>query len=218
MTWLLVLVVSAAPDALGNPPPEEQHVLPVQANLSGVAGLGERSAAGFALYVGAAGGPARPWGMPFGGLGFEFVHATGFTPFRTSYGAQFRAGWAWTREDKRARELMPDVMVFLRVTPFIGSNVGFGDGQLPPGIVYPKGPDGLLGVRIGIAVTAPWWTSTLLFHRPFAAEKGRFGELVNVLTTLLLAPFALLNHVELVGELIDLPGASTITLRLGCGF
>ncbi|MBL8912567.1 MAG: hypothetical protein JNM17_17875 [Archangium sp.] len=217
MTWLVILTLASSPSGI-EVPPAEQRVLPVQADLSGVAGLGERSAAGFALYVGAAGGPARASGMPFGGIGFEFVHAVGFLPFRTSYGAQFRAGWAWAHDDKRGRELMPDVMVFLRVTPFVGSNVGFGDGGLPPGIQYAKGKDGVLGLRIGVAVTAPWWTSTLLFHRPFAAERGPFGELINVLSSLLLAPFALLNHVELVGELIDVPNASTITLRLGCGF
>lgn len=205
--WLVLLALGA-----------DQRVLPVQADLSGVAGLGERSAAGFALYVGAAAGPARTTGMPFGGLGFEFVHAAGFIPFRTSYGVQLRAGYAWTRADKRPTELMPDVMVFVRVTPFIGSNSGFGDGQLPPGLQYARGPDGVLGLRLGVGVTAPWWTSTLLFHRPFAAEGGPFGDFVNVLTSLLLAPFALLDHLELVGELIDLPGASTITLRVGCGF
>lgn len=204
--------------ALTLDPPADQRVLPVQADLSAVAGLGERSAAGVAVYVGAAAGLARTWGMPFAGLGFEFVHATGFTPFRASYGVQLRAGYTWTHADARPRELMPDVMVYLRVTPFIGSNTGFGDGGLPAGVQYDRGPDGVPGVRVGLGLTAPWWTSKLLFHRPFADERGPLSQFLNVFTTLLLAPFALLNHVELVGELVTLPGASTLTVRFGCGF
>ncbi len=198
--------------------PTEQRVLPVQADLSAVAGLGERSAAGVAVYVGAAAGLARTWGNPFAGLGFELVHAAGFTPFRASYGVQFRAGYAWTRKDLRPKELMPDVMVFLRVTPFIGSNTGFGDLGLPAGVIYPRGPDGVRGVRVGLGLTAPWWTGTLLFHRLFADEKGGLGQFLNVAVTLLLAPFSLMNHLEVVGELVGLKDASTVTVRLGCGF
>jgi len=204
--------------AAGPGDPTDQRLLPVQADLTGIAGLGERSAAGVALYVGAAVGTARAWGMPFGGMGFEFSQAVGFSPFRTSYGLQLRAGWAWTRDDPKPKELMPDVMVFLRVTPFIGSSSGFGDAQLPPGVQYARGPDGLFGLRIGVGLTSPWWTSTLLFHRPFGSEHTHVGDLVNVFTTLLLAPFALINHVEVVGELVGLTGASTLTVRLGCGF
>jgi hypothetical protein len=184
--------------------PTEQRVLPVQADLSAVAGLGERSAAGVAVYVGAAAGLARTWGNPFAGLGFELVHAAGFTPFRASYGVQFRAGYAWTRKDLRPKELMPDV--------------GFGDLGLPAGVIYPRGPDGVRGVRVGLGLTAPWWTGTLLFHRLFADEKGGLGQFLNVAVTLLLAPFSLMNHLEVVGELVGLKDASTVTVRLGCGF
>ncbi len=196
----------------------DKHLLPFQADLSAVAGLGERSAAGLALYVGVAAGPARPpWGAPFGGLGFEFVQAAGFSPFRASYGLQLRAGYAWSRADSKADSLMPDVLVFVRVTPFIGSSTGVGDGQLPPGFYGPM-PDGVLGVRVGIGLTSPWWTSVFLFHRPFGDERGFLGEAMNVFTTLLLAPIGLLNHLELVGELVALTGGSTMTIRFGCGF
>lgn len=196
----------------------EQRVMPFQADLSAVAGLGERSAAGLALYVGAALGPVRPpWGTPFGGVGFEFVQQLGRVPFRASYGVQFRGGYAWGAAGNQA-ELMPDVYLYVRLTPFVGSSVGFGDGQIAPGLQAPPGPDGVFGFRAGIGVTSPWWTKTFLFQRPFEGERGFFGEFLNVFTTLLLLPVALLNHVELVAELVGLAGESTLTVRFGAGF
>lgn len=196
----------------------DQRVLPVQADLSAVAGLGERSAAGVALYVGVAAGPARPpWGTPFGGLGFEYVQQLGRVPFRASYGLQLRAGYAWSPEGNQP-SLMPDVLVYVRLTPFVGSKVGFGDGQVGPGLQPESGPDGVFGFRAGIGLTSPWWTATFLFHRPFAGERGFLGDALNVFTTLLLIPVALLNHVELVAELVGLAGESTFTVRFGTGF
>lgn len=212
VSWLVALVVVSAA-------PTERVLFPFQADLSAVAGLGERSAAGLALYVGGAAGPSRSTsGTPFGGLGFEFVQAAGFLPFHASYGLQLRAGYAWSREDHLSAP-MSDVLVFVRVTPFVGTSTGIGDGQAPPaGYVGPR-PDGVLGVRVGLAVTSAWWTELFLFHRPFGGEeRGFLGDALNVFSTLLLAPIGLLNHLELVGEFVDLPGASTLTLRFGCGF
>jgi hypothetical protein len=193
----------------------DQRVVPFQADLSGVAGLGEQSRAALALYAGTAIGPVRPpWGTPFGGIGFEFVQQLGRVPFRASYGVQLRGGYAWSHAGNQPT-LMPDVFVYVRLTPFVGSNIGVGDGQ----IVGPvSGPDGVFGFRAGIGVTSPWWTSTFLFHRPFEAERGFLGEFLNVFTTLLLIPVALLNHVELVAEFVRLAGESTLTLRFGTGF
>lgn len=96
--------------------------------------------------------------------------------------------------------------------------LGFGDGVVGPGLQAPSGPDGVFGFRAGLGVTAPWWTGTFLFHRPFDTERGFFGDFLNVFTTLLLIPVALLNHVELVAELVGRAGESTITLRFGTGF
>lgn len=206
---LAFLVLSGAAD---------QRVMPFQADLSAVAGLGERSAAGLALYVGTAVGPARPpWGTPFGGIGFEFVQQLERVPFRASYGVQLRGGYAWSHEGNQP-SLMPDVLVYVRLTPFVGSSVGFGDGQVGPGLQVPSGPDGVFGFRAGLGITSPWWTGTLLFHRPFENERGFFGEFLNVFTTLVLLPIALLNHVEVVAELVGRAGESTLTLRFGTGF
>lgn len=201
---VLVMLVSGGQD---------QRVLPFQADLCAVAGLGDRSAAGVALYVGAALGPARPpWGTPFGGVGFEFVQQLGRVPFRASYGVQLRGGYAWSGAGNRPA-LMPDVYLYVRLTPFVGTSAGVGDGQASP-----SGREGVFGFRAGLGVTSSWWTKTLLFQRPFGGERGFLGDFLNVFTTLVLIPVALLNHVELVAELVGLEGESTLTLRLGSGF
>jgi hypothetical protein len=211
---LALVLVSAAAGA----PVVEHPLFPFQADLSAVAGLGERSAAGLALYVGAAAGPWRAGGgSPFGGLGFEFVQAASYSPFHASYGVQLRGGYAWSREGHDTP--MADLLVFARVTPFVGTSTGVGDSQFASTGYTGPHPDGIFGVRVGVGVTSAWWTELFLFHRPFGGEeRGFLGDALNVFTTLLLAPIGLLNHLELVGEIVELPGASTLTLRFGCGF
>jgi hypothetical protein len=98
------------------------------------------------------------------------------------------------------------------VTPFVGSSTGIAE------LGFGAGPEGVPGLRLGVGVTLPWWTKTLLFFRPFGDRRGFLGEGLNVVATLLLVPLALFNHIEVVGELVPLAGASTVTVRLGCGF
>ena len=193
--------------------------MPFQMDLSVVAGLGDRSAAAVGLYLGVATGPARPpWGTPFGGLGLEFVQQLGTVPYRASWGVQVRGGYAWS-SSAREDDLLPDLMVYGRLTPFWGTDVGFGDLATPPS-PRPEPPPhtSVFGLRAGVGVTAPWWTKTLLFLHPFDAEHGFRGETLNVLSTLVLAPLALLNHVELVAELFASGDYTTLTLRFGTGF
>lgn len=216
----LVLAISLSQAPADAPAVREKRVLPLQVDLGLVAGLANRAAAGFALYVGLATGPARPpWGTPFGGVGFEYVQQLGRVPFRASYGVQVRGGYAWSSDDELRDDLTPDVFVFGRVTPFVGTNVGFGDGQLPPDDSDAPGPTtAVFGVRLGVGATVPWVTRQLLFQRPFADQKGFLGETLNVLSTLVLIPVALFNHVELVAELFGDQAYSTVTLRVGTGF
>ncbi|GMU62952.1 MAG: hypothetical protein IT380_05180 [Myxococcales bacterium] len=204
--------------ALAQAPLAERRIMPLQTDLSFVAGLGQRNAAAFALYLGIAVGPLRPpWGTPFGGVGFEFAQQLGTVPYRASWGVQVRGGYAWSfaaRDD----DVLPDVLVFGRVTPFWGTDVGFGDVASPPSPNEPASRTSLFGVRVGAGVTVPWWTKKLLFLRPFDEQRGFSGDTLNVLATLLLAPLALLNHLELVAELFAEAGYSTLTFRFGTGF
>jgi hypothetical protein len=82
----------------------------------------------------------------------------------------------------------------------------------------PAAKTSLFGLRLGLGVTIPWWTRKLLFLRPFADQRGFGGETLTVLATLLFAPVALLNHVELLAELFAQGDSSTLTLRFGTGF
>ncbi|MEW5739542.1 MAG: hypothetical protein AB1938_11485 [Myxococcota bacterium] len=213
---MLALVLCTA---LSQAPLAERRIMPLQADLSLVAGLGARSAAAFAIYLGVATGPARPpWGTPFGGVGFEFVQQLGTVPYRASWGVQVRGGYAWS-PSARDEDLLPDLLVFGRVTPFWGSDVGFGDVAAPPDPApSPPSKTSVFGIRVGAGVTVPWWTRKLLFLRPFEERRGFGGETLNVLATLLLAPLALLNHVEVVAELFAQGDYSTITFRFGTGF
>ena len=214
---MLALVLCSA---LAQAPVAERRVLPFQMDLSFVAGLGERSAAAFALYLGLATGPSRPpWGTPFGGLGLEYVQQLGTVPYRASWGAQLRAGYAWSSGDDRDSSRLPDFMVFLRVTPFWGTAVGIGDAvAAPPSPDQPASETSIFGLRAGVGFTAPWWTKTLLFLRPFSERHDFAGETLNVLATVVLIPIALLNHVEVVAELFPGGQYSTVTFRFGCGF
>jgi hypothetical protein len=219
LRWSPVVLALVLCAALSQAPLAERRVLPFQLDLSLVAGLGQRSAAAFALYLGVATGPSRPpWGTPFGGLGLEYTQQLGTVPYRASWGVQLRGGYAWSSA-AREEERLPDVTVFLRATPFFGSSVGIGDTASPPMPSSDPPPrTSVWGFRVGVGVTAPWWTKTLLFLRPFDERKGFGGETLNVLATLVLAPIALLNHLELVAELFADGQYSTLTLRFGTGF
>lgn len=219
LALVLAIAVTQAPADVPPAPRLEKRVLPFQVDLALVAGLAQRTAAGFALYVGLATGPARPpWGTPFGGVGFEFVQQLARVPFKASYGVQLRGGYAWSRDDDVRQELLPDLLVFARLTAFVGTNVGLGDGQASPP-AEPFGPSRpVFGLRLGVGATVPWVTKRLLFQRPFADQKGFYGETLNVLSTLVLVPVALFNHVELVAEVLGDQAYSTITLRIGTGF
>jgi len=212
LTVLLSVALSQASPSHARP------MLPVQGDLSLTAGLGERSAAGVAAYLGFASGSLRPGAnAPFGGIGFEYSQASSGLPFRASGGVQLRAGWAWSG-DRRAAHLHPDVFLYARVTPFVGGSTGLGDGTPYPRYGAPA-VEPVIGVRVGVGLTAPWWTRTFLFQRPFEDERGFYGETLRVLSGVLLAPFALVNHGELVAEvLLNQPEASTLTLRVGTGF
>jgi hypothetical protein len=214
-----MLSLVALGTALAQAPVAERRILPLQMDLSFVAGLGQRSAAALALYLGVATGPARPpWGTPFGGVGFEFSQQLGTVPYRASWGVQVRGGYAWSSA-ARDEDVLPDVLVFGRVTPFWGTDVGVGDAARPPMLASdPAAKTSLFGLRLGLGVTIPWWTRKLLFLRPFADQRGFGGETLTVLATLLLAPVALLNHVELLAELFAQGDSSTLTLRFGTGF
>lgn len=203
---------------LAQAPVAERRVMPLQTDVSLVAGLGARSAAAFALYLGVATGPARPpWGTPFGGVGLEFAQQLGTVPYRASWGVQVRGGYAWS-STANDDDLLPDVFLFARLTPFWGTDVGFGDVSGPPTPQdRPASRTSLFGLRLGVGVTAPWWTKTLLFLRPFRDERGFAGETLNVLATLVLLPLALLNHVEVVAEVFANGDYSTLTLRFGAG-
>ncbi len=197
--------------------PSERRVLPVQADLSVQGALTSGSRAGGALYFGTAFGPVKPpWGTPFFGAGLEVVYSTSGEPYSLSYGAQLRAGYAWSREAEdaqtRAHEVMPDALVYARVTPFLTGDVSAQERSMTARTVLP-------GVRLGVGITAPWWTRQLLFSRPFANERGFLGQTLQVLSGLVFGPVALLNHAELMVELSPVrSGAVSVLVRLGTGF
>lgn len=213
MLWLVVLTTLAQAQAPSPQAPLRRFV-PIQADLSGVGSFGARSAAGVALYVGAAVGSARPpWGTPFGGVGFEIVYQLTPDPYRISYGVQLRAGYAWSAPVESG-DVHPDVMLYARVTPFYSTTALTFAGEVPADLALNS-----FGLRGGVGVTVPGWTKFLLFGGLLPQTGGFGGETLRVLASLLLAPFAIVNHAELTVEVLTTSTPIwTFTFRIGAGF
>lgn len=207
---MMVALAQAEPEAPG----PARRFMPLQADLSGVGAFGARSAAGVALYVGAAIGRARPpWGTPFGGLGFEVVYQLTPDPYRISYGLQLRAGYAWGAPAEGG-DVHPDVMLYARVTPFYSTTA-----LTLPNDVSADSALNSFGLRGGVGVTVPGWTRFLLFGGLLPQTGGFGGETLRVLGTILLAPFAIVNHAELTVEVLTAaPALWSFTFRVGAGF
>ncbi len=209
MLMLLAVLLTAQPDA--------RQLLPVQADLAVQGALTPESRAGAAVYVGGVLGLARPpWGSPFAGGGLEVVYSLSGDPYQLSYGLQFRAGYAWSSADQATdtgpREVLPDALVYLRVTPFLAGDVSAQQRALTHRTILP-------GVRVGLGLTAPWWSRLMMFSRPFATERGFAGETLKVLSALVFGPVALINHAELLLEVSPAQGPPVSALiRVGSGF
>lgn len=200
--------------ALGQDAFPARRLVPFQADVSGVGAFGARSAAGIALYVGAAVGVARsPWGTPFGGAGFELVYQLTPDPYRVSYGAQLRAGYAWGAASE-SLDVPPNLLVYGRLTPFFSTTaITFANEASAERALNS------FGLRAGLGVTVPAWTKLLLFGGVLPEVYGFAGETMRVLASLLLAPLAILNHAELTLEVLAARQPLwTFTFRLGSGF
>ncbi|MBI3181833.1 MAG: hypothetical protein HYZ28_06785 [Myxococcales bacterium] len=198
----------------------DQALVPVQADLSVVGHFDAEPTSAVALFVGYARGRANPpfW-TPFGTVGFELTYSGRPEPYRMSMGAQLRGGLAWG-EDRGQAEVLPDLLLFTRLTPFVASTGGYGkleDKEVP--VNPPAPPQTFVGLRGGLGLTGLIWTRTFLSHGLYADERGFYGDTLRVLSTLLLLPLALMNHAELCAELLwARPLRTGLTFRVGAGF
>lgn len=222
---LALVVLAVEPSKLSDPPeppqPEEPRsfpITPVQGDLSASLGIGDpRGPFSGALYFGGALGWTRGDGPDFFfGAGVELVYATSDDPYRISLGGQLRCGLAWARQSGYQSVAIPELLLFLRVTPFgAGSSSRFTN---PMGMVTTSSTT-FFGVRAGIGVTALWPARMFIDNFPLFDVDGLAGEALKVITTLVLFPILLLNHAEVAFEYAMSPKPVTaVLLRVGTGF
>jgi hypothetical protein len=199
--------------------PPRHRITPIQGDLSVAFGpaTDDRSLTAGALYVGGALGWAND-GKPslFGGFGFEVTYTAAADPYRMSMGGQLRVGLAWAKHRGFTSDVSPDLLVYLRVTPFGGGLVA--TGTTPAGT--PTSVSRVMfGVRAGVGLTALWGARLFFDHFPFFDVGGFGGDLLKVLSALLLFPIAMLNHAEVALEYAMSPQPLLgLMIRLGAGF
>jgi hypothetical protein len=227
LTFALVLLaaepskLSDPPEPAPPPPPAEPRsfpITPVQGDLSASFGIGDpRGPYSGALYLGGALGWTTGDGpdLFFGG-GVELVYATSDDPYRISLGGQLRGGLAWARQRGYDRVAIPDLLVFLRLTAF---GAGSSTRVTNPMGVSTISSSTFFGFRAGVGVTALWPARTFIDNFPLVDVDGLAGEVLKVVTTLVLFPILLLNHAEVAFEYAFSPRPVTaVLLRVGTGF
>lgn len=116
--------------------------------------------------------------------------------FRAQIGPSVRLGWS-TGPAGDVGPRFPGFTLYGRVTPFVSSENGSLGG----------------GVRLGVGFNALAWSRFLMGSIPDGSGDGSDAK-GAALTAVILAPFALLNHLEVTGELSS-PRFSTVELRAG---
>ena len=227
---LALVVLAAEPSKLSDPPPppraepappEEPRsfpITPVQGDLSASFGLGDgRGPYSGALYLGGALGWTTGDGPHlFFGAGVELVYTTSDDPYRISLGGQLRGGLAWARQRGYNTVAIPDLQLFVRVTPF---GAGSSSRTTTPTGMVTTSSSTFFGVRAGFGVTALWPARTFVDNFPLVDVDGLAGEALKVISTLVLFPILLLNHAEVAFEYAFSPKPVTaVLLRVGTGF
>lgn len=218
---LLFVLLAAEPSKLRDdpppPPPEELPLTPLQADLSVSFGIADKNPLAGALYVGGALGWAhehRP--AFFAGLGFELTYTAFADPYRISLGGQLRLGVAWARRHGRQSTALPDLLLFVRLTGFGGGNTGTTTNALGMTVMSSTT---YFGVRAGLGLTSLWPARQFIEHDPLFDVDGLGGDVLRVLTTILLFPLALINHAEIAYELVLSPSPlNAVIFRVGAGF
>ncbi len=212
MTLLALALLAAA-----EPAPVEVPITPVQGDVAVSFGIADRNPLAGALYVGGALGWLGASGPSvFGGLGVELTYTAFADPYQMSMGLQLRGGLVWARPGANAANAIPDVFVFVRVTPF-------GGGVSTP-VTNAMGMTSqvaraFFGVRAGVGVTALWPVRELYDHFPLFDLNGAGGQLLEVLSAIVLFPLAVLNHGEVMFEYAMSPLPLTaVIFRVGAGF
>lgn len=204
------------PDA-GTPEPPSHALTPLQGDLSVSFGLTDRRLLAGALFIGATLGWAND-GYPalFGAVGPELTYTAQPDPYRISLGAQLRFGLAWARHQGFDRTTIPDLLVYLRVTAF---GAGVVTQMTTPMGMSTSVSRSFFGVRAGLGLTSLWPARQYVEHFPLFDVDGPLGEVLKVLTTLIILPFTLLNHAEVAFEYAMSPSPLTALLfRVGTGF
>jgi len=211
---LVVLAVLAAAEP---PEPPEVPITPVQLDLSVSFGIADRNPLAGALYVGGALGRTNgPGPRMFGGGGVELTYTAFSDPYRMSMGLQLRGGLVWARPGANPSNAIPDLLVFLRVTPFGGGVTSPVTNAMGMTMQVARA---FFGVRAGIGVTALYPLRHLFDHFPLFELPGPGGQLLEVLSALVLFPLAALNHGEIAFEYAMSPLPLTaVIFRVGAGF
>ena len=171
--------------------------------------------------------PDRTWRRPGGFFiapGGEVTVDGEHGPYSWSTGAGMRFGFAF----RGHLEAVPDAILFVRATPFIGMRSVADEDYLGEreGTLTRRG----YGMRLGVGFTAPLWSATVwrgiassnLDGADFSGLSGFNGDPRGLLVCCLFgAAVILLNHVELTWETYNEPGPPAINrvgIRLGTGF
>lgn len=223
---LALVLLSAEPTKLSDPPlpepepepPRSFPITPVQGDLSASFGVGDpRGPFSGALYLGGALGWTTGDGphLFFGG-GVELVYTASDDPYRISLGGQLRGGLVWARQRGYDTVAIPDLLLFLRLTPFGGGSSS--RSTTPTGMVVTSSTT-FFGIRAGVGVTALWPARAFIDNFPLFDVDGIAGEALKVITTLVVFPILLLNHAEVAFEYAMSPRPLTaLLLRVGTGF
>lgn len=217
----LALLLAAEPSKLKDAPepeePKSYGITPVQGDLSVNFGIADRNPLAGAFFIGGALGWTNE-GRPalFGALGVELTYTAFASPYRISLGAQVRVGLAWAKRRGYSTTAVPDLLVFLRLTPFGGGVSSSGTNAM--GMLVTS-TSTYFGLRAGIGLTTLWPARTYFDNFPFFDVGGFPGELLKVLTTIVLFPLVLLNHGEIAFEYVLSPAPLTaVVFRVGAGF
>lgn len=173
-----------------------------------------------ALSIGGAWSPlGRPHDSgPFVGAALEGTVNGANGPYQWSAGAGPRVGYAWRGGLEGP---ISDAYVYARVTPFLGMR-----RIADPGYLHADEEPNLsqsgAGVRVGVGVVAPVWTSLVLGGLGSGPSNVSVSSPEEALACLVFGALVVLtNHVELTWEIYDEPGlepATLVGLRLGAGF
>ncbi|MBL8954147.1 MAG: hypothetical protein JNK82_25445 [Myxococcaceae bacterium] len=215
MTLVALLLLVAAPPEPAEPP--APAITPVQGDVSVSFGIADRDPLAGALYLGGALGWAGLSGPAmFGGGGVELTYTAFADPYRMSLGVQLRGGLVWARPGANPANAIPDLLVYVRVTPFGGGVTGPVTNAAGTTTMVSRA---FFGVRAGLGVTALWPVRELYDHFPLFEVEGVGGQVLEVLSALVLFPLAVLNHGEVAFEYVAAQAPLTaVIFRVGAGF